>query len=86
MDHTNEGVLKLLQDIKEILLGIALLLLGGILAGLGIGLAGLTGGGVFLLLPVAGFLILLNGGLHVWYGWTAHHVVEKIDDAEGAER
>lgn len=86
MDHTNEGVLKLLQDIKEILLGIALLLLGGILAGLGIGLAGLTGGGVFLLLPAVGFLILLNGGLHVWYGWTAHHVVEKIDEAEGAER
>ena len=52
MDHTNEGVLKLLQDIKEILLGIALLLLGGILAGLGIGLAGLTGGSFNSLIKV----------------------------------
>ena len=73
---TDDGVLKLLQDIKEMLLGIALLLLGGILAGAGIGMAALTAYEVFLLLPVAGLIIVFLGGTHIWYGWTAHEVVE----------
>ena len=77
----NDGVLRLLQDIKELLLGIALLLLGGILAGAGIGMAALTAYEVFLLLPVAGLIIVFLGGTHIWYGWTAHEVVERQEEA-----
>lgn len=78
MNHTDEGVLKLLQDIKELLLGIALLLLGGIffIAGL------LLLDTVFVLLSVAGIVFLFCGGLHIWYGWTAHTVVEKSETVE----
>lgn len=80
MNHNSEGALKLLQDIKELLLGIALLLLGGILAGLGIALTDMTGYDVFLLLLVAGLIVLFCGGLHLWYGWTAHEVVEHPEE------
>lgn len=85
MDQQNGGVLKLLQDIKELLLGIALLLSGGILTGLGFVLADLTGTNAFLLFSVAGLVFLPFGGLHVWCGWTAHHVVEKDQEMESAE-
>ena len=82
MDHNSENTLKLLQDIKELLLGIALLLLGGILAGLGIALAGMTGYDVFLLLLVASLIVLFLGGTYVWHGWTAHEVVERQEEAQ----
>ena len=85
MDHYSENTLKLLQDIKELLLGIALLLLGGIFTGLGTGLAWLTSGDVFLLLLVAGLIIILYGGVHIWHGWTAHEVVEHQEETPNTE-
>lgn len=85
MDHYSEGILKLLQDIKELLLGTALLLLGGIFAGLGAGLGGLTGNDVFLLLLVAGLIIILYGGVHIWHGWTAHEVVEHPEETPNTQ-
>ena len=85
MDHNSEGILKLLQDIKDLLLGTALLLLGGIFAGLGAGLGGLTGSDVFLLLLVAGLIIILYGGVHIWHGWTAHEVVEHPEETPNTQ-
>lgn len=80
MNHDNGDILKLLQDIKELLLGIALLLLGGVLAISGIGLTAVTRYDVFLLLPVAGLIVLFLGGIHIWYGWIAHKVVEHPEE------
>ena len=74
MDHYSENTLKLLQDIKELLLGIALLLL-----------AWLTSGDVFLLLLVAGLIIILYGGVHIWHGWTAHEVVEHQEETPNTQ-
>lgn len=69
-----DGILALLQDIKDILYGIALLLLGGILC-----VAGILLDGLFLVLPAAGVFILLAGALNVHYGHRHHEVVEKED-------
>lgn len=69
-----DGILALLQDIKDILYGIALLLLGGILC-----LAGLLLGGFLLLLTAAGIFVVLAGFLYVRRGYNHHEVVEKQD-------
>lgn len=78
MDHTNEGALKLLQDIKEMLLGGILLLTGGLLV-----IAGciVMEADFFIFLFVGGLLLLFCGGLHLWHGWTAHEVVEHPEEA-----
>lgn len=86
MDHTNEDTLKLLQDIKEMLLGGILLLTGGLLVIAGFIAALAMEDVFFIFFLLGGLLLLFCGGLHLWHGWTAHHVVEKIDEAEGAER
>lgn len=83
MDHNNENTLKLLQDIKEMLLGGILLLTGGLLVIAGF-VANLTmlGDGFFILSLIGGLLLLFLGGLHLWHGWTAHEVVERQEEAQ----
>ena len=76
MDHTNESALKLLQDIKEMLLGGILLLTGGILVIAGFVADLGTRGAFYIFFLVGGLLLLFCGGLHLWHGWTAHKVVE----------
>lgn len=81
MDHNNEDTLKLLQDIKELLLGGILLLAGLLLAIAAFVVAAITGGSIILLSLIGAFLLLLYGGLHLWHGWTAHEVVEHREEA-----
>lgn len=83
MDHNNENTLKLLQDIKEMLLGGILLLTGGLLVIAGF-VANLTmlGDGFFIFSLIGGLLLLFLGGLHLWHGWTAHEVVERQEEAQ----
>ena len=83
MDHNNENTLKLLQDIKEMLLGGILLLTGGLLIIAGF-VANLTmlGDGFFIFSLIGGLLLLFLGGLHLWHGWTAHEVVERQEEAQ----
>ena len=75
---TDDGVLRLLQDIKEMLLGGILLLIGGLLviAGFVVYLTILENM-FFVLSLTGGLLLLFIGGLHLWHGWTAHEVVER---------
>lgn len=82
MDHNSEDTLKLLQDIKEMLLGGIFLLTGGLLIIAGF-VANLTvlGDGFFILSLIGGLLLLFLGGLHLWHGWTAHQVVERQEEA-----
>ena len=71
MDTKDDSVLFLLQDIKEILLGIALILLAvavGIMGWL-LRNAAFNAEGICL---VADILLFAYGGFHVWNGWTAH--------------
>ncbi|WP_308588802.1 hypothetical protein [uncultured Oscillibacter sp.] len=70
----NDAILALLDDIKELLFGIALLLLAGILSLLGVLL-----GGWALLLPCCSVFIGLEGLLSVCRGHDHHKVVEKQD-------
>lgn len=82
MDHNNENILKLLQDIKEMLLGGILLLTGGLLVIAGF-VANLTmlGDGFFFFSLIGGLLLLFLGGLHLWHGWSAHEVVEHPEES-----
>ena len=61
------GTLKLLQDIKEMLLGGILLLTGGLLS-----IAGFVtlamGYGFFIFSLIVALLLLFYGGLHLWHG------------------
>lgn len=70
----NDGVLALLQDIKDILYGIALLLAGGLMC-----VAGIPLGGWGILLSVVGFFVLLAGLNNVYQGYHHHTVKEKQD-------
>lgn len=69
-----DGVLAMLQDIKEILYGIALLMLGGILCVTGVLLDGWG-----LLLLCAGIFLCGGGAISVHQGYQHHEVVEKQD-------
>ena len=76
MDKKDDSVLSLLQDIKEILLGIAL-----ILTSVGVGVMGrlledayFDVGAICL---IANILLFAYGGVHVWNGWNAHRLTEK---------
>lgn len=82
MDRNSENTLKLLQDIKEMLLGGIFLLTGGLLVIAGF-VANLTvlGDGFFILSLIGGLLFLFLGGLRLWHGWTAHEVVEHQEES-----
>lgn len=69
-----DGVLALLQDIKELLYGAALLLLGGMLS-----LPALLLGSWFALLLFLSIPLTLSGLLYIRHGWRTHEVVEKQD-------
>jgi len=71
----NDSVLYLLQDIKELLLGIALVLFAIALI--------LLGGISTDFLYIVGAVVLAYGGLHIWRGWTAHELIEKKGGAPG---
>ena len=70
----NDGVLALLQDIKDILYGIALRLAGGLLC-----MAGILLGGSGILLSAIGFFVLLAGLNNAYLGYHHHTVEEKQD-------
>lgn len=72
MHDTNDGVLALLQDVKDMLLGIAILFAGPLVASL---LSALLGGlslWISIICAVAGLGI-------VWQGWHSHRVSKKED-------
>ena len=85
MGHTNEDTLKLLQDIKEMLLGGILLLTGGLLVIAGFFVALAMGDGFFIFSLIVALLLLFYGGLHLWHGWTAHEVVERQEEPENTK-
>lgn len=74
MDPKNDGVLRLLQDIKEMLFGIALILLGGIMI--------ITDDGLILF---GGVFLLLYGAYCVWNGKN-RELSEKNDESQKQER
>ena len=71
-DH--DGTLALLQDLKELLWGIFLLILGMFLSVIG---ALLGGWGGLLLIP--GIFVGLAGILHAHRGYGRHEVIEHKD-------
>ena len=71
----SDGILALLQDIKEMLFGIALLLTGIALCLVGAAVNGWLG----ILLAVVGFIVVVAGLGYVHHGYTQHEVVEKRD-------
>lgn len=74
MNDRSDGVSALLQDIKEMLYGIALLLVGGFLCLTGAAL----GGGALLLLCV-GIFICIAGMECAHRGYRRHKDAEKQD-------
>ena len=80
MDKKDDNVLFLLQDIKELIFGIALSLLGGIL----LLFASLDSSAVelFVLLSLP---VLAYGIYHIWNGWTNHELIEKKDEPQKKE-
>ncbi len=75
MDKNNDSVLYLLQDVKELLLGAALVLFA---------IALILLGGVWTeFLYIVGAVVLIYGGFHIWNGWTSHELIEKKDGAPG---
>ena len=71
-----DAVLALLQDIKEILYGIAWLILAGILCIIGVLLE--TGLGILLLL--IGLGVCVGGILYARHGYGHHEVLENKDE------
>ena len=71
----NDAVLALLQDIKDILYGIALLVLGGILCA-----AGILIGDIGLLLFFLGIAVCIAGIFYARHGHRHHEVVEHPED------
>ena len=70
----NDAVLALLQDIKDILYGIALLVLGGILC-----VAGILIGDLAMLLLFFGIAVCIAGIFYARHGHRHHEVVENPD-------
>lgn len=73
--YNNDAILALLADIKDILYGIAFLLLGGILCLAGLLLLGTWG----LVLLLIGVPVELGGLLYTRHGYRHHEVVENED-------
>lgn len=70
VEQMNDGILALLQDIKQMVFGCGLLLLGGILTVL------------FLLFElifcwIISISLMISGCLYIWNGWSAHEVVHE---------
>ena len=78
MNMNNDSVLFLLQDIKELVFGIALSLLGGILV-----FASTLDWEADELCLILSFPVLAWAAFHIWNGWTRHKLIEK---SEGAPR
>ena len=70
----NDAVLALLQDIKDILYGIALLVLSGILCA-----AGILIGNIGLLFSFFGIAVCIAGIFYARHGHRHHEVVEHSD-------
>ncbi len=85
MNHANEDALKLLQDIKEMLLGGILLLTGALLAITGFVAALAMRDNFFIFFLVGALLLLFCGGLHLWHGWMAHEVVEHQEEVSNTK-
>ena len=80
MDKKDDSVLFLLQDIKELVFGIALILLGGILL-----YASILDSGAVELFALLGLPVLAYGVFHIWNGWTNHKPVEKNGEGKKKE-
>ena len=74
----NYGILALLQDIKELLWGIALLLAGGFLCLTGV-IISITIGNWGIVLFLLGIFVFIAGTLYARHGFSRHEVVEKQD-------
>ena len=79
MDKKDDSVLSLLQDIKEILLGIALILFAIALILLGLALRNDFNSEI--LYWIAAPVVLAYGGFHTWNGWTRREVIQKNDES-----
>lgn len=75
MNDPHDDILTLLQDVKEMLYGVGLLLLGGLLSGMGLFVGSWCALLLFLSIP-----LMLSGALHLWHGWQAHEVVVHKPD------
>lgn len=75
MNDPNDGILALLQDIKEMLHGIVLILLGIFLCVLG----AWWGSGLAVLAVITGLIVLIAGLAYAHRGYHHHEVVEKQD-------
>ncbi len=79
MDQKEYSVPRLLQDIRELLLGIALILVAIALILLGLALRNDVNSEI--LYWIAGPVVLAYGGFHTWNGWTRREVIEKNDES-----
>ena len=79
MDQKEYSVPRLLQDIRELLLGIALILVAIALILLGLALRNDVNSDI--LYWIAGPAVLAYGGFHTWNGWTRREVIEKNDES-----
>ena len=70
----NDAILALLQDIKDILYGIALLVMGGVLC-----VAGILIGNIGMLLFFGGIAVCIAGIFYARHGHRHHEVVENPD-------
>lgn len=75
MNDPNDGVLALLQDIKEMLHGIVLILMGIFLCVV----SAWWGSGWAVLPCLAGPIVLIAGLAYTHHGYNHHKVVEKQD-------
>ncbi len=84
MDKKDDSVLFLLQDIKELLFGTALILLSVAIGIMGWLLrdADFNVEGICL---IANILFFAYGGFHIWNGWTAHKLIEENREARKQE-
>lgn len=82
MDKNNSGILQLLQDIKELLLGIGLILAAAALFLLSWIMWNTSSANIDTLTRLAGLVLLAFGCFHLWSGWTAHKVLEHGDGEE----
>lgn len=85
MDKKSDGMLQLLQDIKELLLGLALILLAISVLLLGWILENTSSLSIITLADLVGLILLAFGAFHVWNGWTAHTVQEKPAENEPSQ-
>lgn len=82
MDKKSDGMLQLLQDIKELLLGIGLILVAIALFLLGWIMRDTSSVNIDTLTRLAGLVLLAFGCFRLWNGWTAHKVLEHSDGEE----